>query len=1131
MSVLKRGLPVTRNNRFAFLFSATRIRPVAFLLLAMSALLCADFTLAWAQTATSTAFEISANGKPVTAVSPRILVTLTASVTAGSVPVTTGQVKFCDAEAVYCEDFHQLGLAQLTSAGTATLKFFPTIGNHAYKAIFVGTKSYASSGSIPVQLNVPGTHSTVTNAGPRGSSGAYTLGATVIAHSPAAPVGVVNFLDQSNSNVSLGAGSLIPNEPSIFWNSIEFTPTSLPGYGGQYAAGDVNGDGNPDILVVSPAGDTLFVLLGNGDGTFAAPLSQTFTGLQITEGLALADFNGDGKLDILATDVASNKQAVFLGNGDGTFAQPLLSPSSIPNSLVLGGGNVLGDFNHDGKMDVAVIDSSSANVVILLGNGNGTFGSSSVFSATPAGSGNTAGSLVAADLNGDGIPDLAWLLYWTQSDGSFNYDTVVAATGNGDGTFQPFSFVNQQVFGSGPADSLVAADFNEDGRVDLGVGGFVNVSVFSQSAVTAVLLNQGAGTFSEVSSGDGGLSISVGDFNGDGIPDLMSYQFSGPVIGDSPSPAPVVLLGNGDGSFTTVGGGQLSSYETPIAIADFNNDGESDLIVSYYQQGQAATFPLLIDVQQSSTATVYGTPLTNPPSQHVVVAEYEGFGDIFSPSQSQLSFDLDILSSNTPVATLSSADVLFGNQQVNEASNPVTVTLTNTGNAPLQIVGFALNQSPSSYAFSRNCPAALAAGASCNIVIRFTPQSTGADVAQLTITDNAPNSPQTITLTASGLANPNNTLASELSSPVPGTTLAGPNATFTWSANSGVTEYILEVGTTGVGSSNIYNSHGTTVNQLTVTGIPTSGETLYVRLYSLISGAFQYNDYIYTVAESETIKAAAITSPAPGSQLTGSSQNFTWSTGSGATQYLLRLGTTGLGSSNLYNPAPTAANEASVSGLPTDGTTIYARLYSLINGSWQYNDYTYMAEGTTANAALTSPVPGSELASSSATFTWSSGTGATKYMLQLGTNGAGSANLYNAGPTTATQATATGLPTNGATIYARLSSFINAAWQYNDYTYSAYRSLVPATITSPSADSMLTGPNQTFTWSRGTGPTEYELCIGTTGSGTCDVYNSGSITANEASVTTLPAGATLYARIYSLIDGAWQYSDYVYTTQ
>ena len=136
-----------------------------------------------------------------------------------------------------------------------------------------------------------------------------------------------------------------------------------------------------------------------------------------------------------------------------------------------------------------------------------------------------------------------------------------------------------------------------------------------------------------------------------------------------------------------------------------------------------------------------------------------------------------------------------------------------------------------------------------------------------------------------------------------------------------------------------------------------------------------------------------------------------------------------MGSYNLFNSTPITATQVSVSGLPTNGETLYARLYSLINGAWQYNDYTYTATATPTLAVLTSPAPSSTLTSSSATFQWTAGTGVTQYVLGIGSTGVGSYDLYNSTPITATQASVTGLPINGETLYARIYSMINGAWQ------------------------------------------------------------------------------------------------------
>ena len=130
---------------------------------------------------------------------------------------------------------------------------------------------------------------------------------------------------------------------------------------------------------------------------------------------------------------------------------------------------------------------------------------------------------------------------------------------------------------------------------------------------------------------------------------------------------------------------------------------------------------------------------------------------------------------------------------------------------------------------------------------------------------------------------------------------------------------------------------------------------------------------------------AVLTSPAPGSTLPGASVTFTWTPGQGVTKYLLRLGTTGAGSNNVYNAsntATTALTTGVVSNIPTAGATLYARLYSFINGAWQSTDYTYKESGAPAKAVLTAPVPGSTLSGASATFTWTAGQGVTQYLLR-----------------------------------------------------------------------------------------------------------------------------------------------------
>ena len=133
-----------------------------------------------AQTATTTTLSITSGSSIVTTVSSGSVVTLTATVLAGSTPVTPGQVKFCDATATYCEDFHIIGTAQLTSAGIAVLKFRSTVGSHSYKAVFLGTKTNATSSSAASSLFVTGLNPTATFLGYSINTGGAQLTASVV---------------------------------------------------------------------------------------------------------------------------------------------------------------------------------------------------------------------------------------------------------------------------------------------------------------------------------------------------------------------------------------------------------------------------------------------------------------------------------------------------------------------------------------------------------------------------------------------------------------------------------------------------------------------------------------------------------------------------------------------------------------------------------------------------------------------------------------------------------------------------------------------------------------------------------------------------------------------------------------
>src|ERR1035441_3468323 len=198
-------------------------------LIVVTSLMASQVVLAAAPPAsTTTQLAITSGGQPVApggSIASGSVVTLTATVMAGATAVTPGQVNFCDVSAAYCTDIHLLGTAQLIqsgpNAGTAVLKFRPVAGSDSYKAIFLGTKSYAGSSSNASALTVTGGASvpypTTTTIAQSGYAGDYTLTATVNGQGPVEPTGTVSFLDTSNGNTVLGSASLAQWSPYLNW--------------------------------------------------------------------------------------------------------------------------------------------------------------------------------------------------------------------------------------------------------------------------------------------------------------------------------------------------------------------------------------------------------------------------------------------------------------------------------------------------------------------------------------------------------------------------------------------------------------------------------------------------------------------------------------------------------------------------------------------------------------------------------------------------------------------------------------------------------------------------------------------------------------------------------------------------
>jgi hypothetical protein len=380
------------------------------------------------------------------------------------------------------------------------------------------------------------------------------------------------------------------------------------------------GNNQTDLVVGDLNGSGVYVLLGNGNGTFQAPVRYTVGGAVTS--IAIADFNGDGKPDIAvagSNSFSEGTAGILLGNGNGSF-QSVTPLNGITNPISLS----VGDFNNDGKPDLAIGDEgtlslttgtvSGSSVLVYLNNGNGTFPSPVTYE-----SGYMPYSVVAADVHGGDTPDL---IVGEVNLSSYDY-YVAVLLGNGNGTFQSPSYIAT----AEEPTSIAVADINGDGKLDLAIA------------------------------------------------HLAPGQFAG------------MMSGNGDGSFQAESPLVGIAWAATIAAADMNGDGKPDLIAGLAQnyQSSVAIFlslgsgPQSITVTPSDPSIVIGTT-----EQFAATGNYFAVGGTYGAATSHtLTSEVTWASATTGVATVSIGGLASG---AGAGSSSISATLNGmTGSTLLTV--------------------------------------------------------------------------------------------------------------------------------------------------------------------------------------------------------------------------------------------------------------------------------------------------------------------------------------------------------------------------------------------------------------------------------------------------------------
>jgi FG-GAP-like repeat/Abnormal spindle-like microcephaly-assoc'd, ASPM-SPD-2-Hydin len=437
--------------------------------------------------------------------------------------------------------------------------------------------------------------------------------------------------------------------------------------------------------------------------------------------VVVGDFNRDGKLDVaVVSDTPTGNVSIFLGNGDGTFRAGASYAVAVQPFYA-----AAASFRHNGILDLVVGDSLSDDVYVMLGNGDGTFQPAIAYPTT-----GRPAEVSTGDFTGGGKVDIIALA-------GIGCYCVEVLPSNGDGTFGAAidTPVPYNIGGFG----IASGDFDGDGKLDVAVSGF-----FGSANQVDILLGNGDGSF----RADGfypvslaPLSVVAGHFNADKKVDLAVGNLEGNSIS--------VLLGNGNGTFLQAVDYDTGGYTTWVAAGDLNGDGKEDLVAA--NSGSPSNpFVGSVSVLMGNGDGTFQPGVAYPAGEnlnYVVIGDFNGDHKPDLVAVDTVGAVITLL--NTGVVAFSPTTPLtFPTQLLGTTSAPLTATLTNTGTSALTISSVSYSGKP--FKVQTTCKGSIAPGGNCSITATFTAQVAGVVTGTVTIKDSASTKPQVVELVGTG---------------------------------------------------------------------------------------------------------------------------------------------------------------------------------------------------------------------------------------------------------------------------------------------------------------------------------------------------------------------------------------------